>query len=97
MKLKSLKLVNFRNYEDTFLEFSPGINIFIGDNGSGKTNILEAIYVLSLTKSTRPGNDLDLININHDILLSENSTKISVLFVLVHLLYLNNMNASIMF
>lgn len=66
MKLKSLKLVNFRNYEDAFLEFSPGINLFIGENGSGKTNILEAIYVLSLTKSTRPGNDLDLININHD-------------------------------
>lgn len=64
MKLKSLKLLNFRNYEDISLDLSPGINIFIGENGSGKTNILEAIYVLSLTKSTRPGNDLDLINFN---------------------------------
>ncbi|MBQ8472850.1 MAG: DNA replication/repair protein RecF [Bacilli bacterium] len=61
MKLKNLKLVNFRSYEDIFLDFSPGINIFIGDNGSGKTNILEAIYVLSLTKSNRIAHDLDLI------------------------------------
>lgn len=64
MKLKSLKLLNFRNYEDTLIELSPGINIFIGENGTGKTNILEAIYVLSLTKSTRPGSDLDLIKFN---------------------------------
>ena len=61
MKLKSLKLTNFRNYKDLNLEFSEGINIFIGDNGSGKTNILEAIYVLSLTKSCRYGMDIDLI------------------------------------
>ena len=61
MKLKELKLLNFRNYKEAILEFNPGINIFIGDNGSGKTNILEAIYVLSLTKSSRYGTDLDLI------------------------------------
>ena len=64
MKLKELKLVNFRNYKEAILEFTSGINIFIGDNGSGKTNILEAIYVLSLTKSSRYGTDLDLIK--HD-------------------------------
>ena len=61
MKLKEIKLLNFRNYKEASLEFNPGINIFIGDNGSGKTNILEAIYVLSLTKSSRYGTDLDLI------------------------------------
>ena len=61
MKLRELKLVNFRNYKEVILEFNPGINIFIGENGSGKTNILEAIYVLSLTKSSRYGTDLDLI------------------------------------
>lgn len=61
MRLKNLKLVNFRNYDETYLELSPGINILIGDNGSGKTNILEGIYVLSLTKSSRYGNDFDLI------------------------------------
>ena len=61
MKLKELKLTNFRNYKEVKLEFNPNINIFIGDNGSGKTNILEAIYILSLTKSGRYGTDSDLI------------------------------------
>ena len=61
MKLKSLKLLNFRSYEDIELEFSSGINIFIGENGVGKTNILEGIYVLSLSKSNRFGTDYDLI------------------------------------
>jgi len=61
MKLKEINLINFRNYKEAKLELNPGINIFIGDNGSGKTNILEAIYVLSLTKSSRYGTDLDLI------------------------------------
>lgn len=64
MRLKSLKLINFRNYEEATIEFSPGINILVGNNGAGKTNILEGIYVLSLTKSNRYGKDEDLININ---------------------------------
>ena len=62
MRIKSLKLLNFRNYKELNLDFSEGINIFIGENGVGKTNILEAIYVLSLTKSNRYGTNLDLIN-----------------------------------
>ena len=60
MRLKSLKLFNFRNYSELSLDLSFGINIFIGDNGVGKTNILEAIYVLSLTKSNRYGTINDL-------------------------------------
>ena len=64
MRLNSLKLLNFRNYEDVFIELSPGVNVFIGDNGVGKTNILEGIYVLSLTKSGRYGSDSDLIKKN---------------------------------
>ncbi len=66
MRLKSLKLINFRNYEDIQIEFSKGINIFIGANGVGKTNILEGIYVLSLTKSNRFGTDMDLIKMDTD-------------------------------
>lgn len=62
MRIKSLKLLNFRNYKELNLDFSEEINIFIGENGVGKTNILEAIYVLSLTKSNRYGTNLDLIN-----------------------------------
>ena len=61
MKLKNIKLINFRSYEEISLDFQPGINIFIGNNGSGKTNILEAIYVLSLTKSNRLSSDFGLI------------------------------------
>lgn len=61
MNLKRLKLLNFRNYKELDLEFSPHVNIFIGENGAGKTNVLEAIYVLSLTKSNRYGVSTDLI------------------------------------
>ena len=71
MKLKEIKLLNFRNYKEQILEFNPGINIFIGDNGTGKTNILEAIYVLSLTKSGRYGTELDLIKKGENNLIIE--------------------------
>ncbi len=66
MKLKELKIKNFRNYSEANLLLSPSINIFIGDNGVGKTNILEAIYVLSLTKSARYGTDTDLIKLGEN-------------------------------
>lgn len=69
MRLKSLKLFNFRNYSELSLDLSFGINIFIGDNGVGKTNILEAIYILSLTKSNRYGTINDLIK--HDAITSK--------------------------
>lgn len=51
MKINHLELKNFRNYETCFVEFTPFINIFIGKNAQGKTNLLEAIYILSLSKS----------------------------------------------
>lgn len=53
MHIKNLKLHNFRNYDDISINFSSKSNIIIGNNGSGKTNIVEAIYVLGLTKSFR--------------------------------------------
>lgn len=61
MRIEHLKLINFRNYDYLELDFSKNINIFIGNNGQGKTNILESIYVLSLSKSNRYGIDSDLI------------------------------------
>lgn len=61
MKIKNIELLNYRNYESLYLEFSDNINIIIGNNGEGKTNILESIYLLSLTKSNRYGVDQDLI------------------------------------
>ena len=57
MKIDSLKLLNFRSYSSISFEFGPHINIIYGLNGHGKTNIVEAIYALSLTKSFRTNND----------------------------------------
>ena len=57
MKIKKLILKNFRNYQDLTIEFNDRLNIIIGNNAQGKTNILEAIYFLSITKSNLPVND----------------------------------------
>jgi DNA replication and repair protein RecF len=51
MYLKDLSLVNFKNYSEFSASFSPRINCFVGNNGSGKTNLLDAIHYLSLCKS----------------------------------------------
>lgn len=61
MKINKLKLVNFRNYETLNLNFHNNLNIIYGNNGVGKTNLIESIYVLSLTKSFRINNDRNLI------------------------------------
>lgn len=63
MYLHKLKLNNFKNYPATELQFSEKINCFIGDNGAGKTNILDAIYYLSFCKSYF--NPIDSQNIRH--------------------------------
>ena len=67
MKIERLKLTNFRNYSSLELTLGPKINLFIGNNGVGKTNILESIYILSLTKSNRGGVEENLIKFNEDI------------------------------
>jgi len=64
MYVKKLQLINFRNYMDLNIELNKGVNIFIGDNAQGKTNILEAIYYCSLAKSHRTNRDRELINWN---------------------------------
>lgn len=67
MKIHQLKLLNFRNYEKLELDFSPNYNIIYGNNGSGKTNLVESIYVLALTKSFRGSIDKVLIMNNKDV------------------------------
>ncbi len=62
MIIKNLKITNFRNYKNLETSFSPNINIIYGDNGEGKTNLLESIYVLGLTKSHKSFIDDHLIN-----------------------------------
>lgn len=57
MIIDDLKLLNFRSYSSLNLKFNPKLNIIYGMNGAGKTNIVEAIYALSLTKSFRTSQD----------------------------------------
>ena len=61
MIIKSIELTNFRNYESLSLEFDKGTNILYGDNAQGKTNVLEAIYLSSITKSHKGSKDQDII------------------------------------
>jgi DNA replication and repair protein RecF len=57
MHLESIRLANFKNYEQAQLDFSPQVNCFLGPNGSGKTNLLDAIYYLAITKSSEQSQD----------------------------------------
>lgn len=66
MYIKSLELKNYRNYNDLSIEFEKGTNILYGNNAQGKTNILEAIYVASTTKSHRGSKDREIINFDKD-------------------------------
>lgn len=61
MKLKRLQLQTFRNYSELDLSFDHRLTIFTGENAQGKTNILEAIFLLSLAKSHRTNRDQDMI------------------------------------
>lgn len=62
MKLEELKLQHFRNYQDLDVTFGSGVNVLLGENAQGKTNLLEAIYFLALARSHRTSNDRELIS-----------------------------------
>jgi len=66
MILKSLELLNYRNYETLKLDFDTGTNIFYGDNAQGKTNILEAVYLSGTTKSHRGSKDKEIISFDKE-------------------------------
>lgn len=61
MKIQNLNLKNFRNYNKLDISFNDKLNIIIGNNAQGKTNILEAIYYLSITKPISINNDKSII------------------------------------
>ena len=66
MWIKTLECRNFRNYETLSIEFDPGVNFLYGDNAQGKTNILEAIYICSVTRSHRGSKDQELIRFQEE-------------------------------
>lgn len=66
MRIDNVKLSDFRNYENLDLKFDKNVNIFIGNNAQGKTNLLESIYMSSIGKSFRTSRDGEMIRFGSD-------------------------------
>ncbi len=66
MFVKNLKIINFKNHPEKSFDFSSEINCFVGNNGAGKTNILDALHYLSVAKSFLGNKDLNNIRTNED-------------------------------
>ena len=88
MWVRELSLKDFRNLEDIHVNLENGMNVLYGDNGNGKTNLLEAIYFCATGKSQRAGRDSELIRFgkkeSHIRVLVDNDVKRSID---VHLFY----------
>lgn len=91
MKLVKLQLENFRNYNKYLFEFDvdKDCTIFVGPNGKGKTNLLEAIHVLSLGKSFRTSSQDDLINWGQSFMRCKADLEINDEAVEVEVFYAN--------
>ena len=66
MWLKNLSIKQFRNYHNIEVDFNPKLNVFVGRNAQGKTNLLESIYFLALTRSHRTKTDKNLIQFEEE-------------------------------
>ena len=66
MFIKRLQMLNYRNYNVLDISLGPHVNVFMGDNAQGKTNILEGIYYCAFARSHRTSKDRELINWNSD-------------------------------
>lgn len=75
MLLENLQLKGFRNYDQADVTFSPGVNIFLGANAQGKTNMMESIYFLALARSHRTAKDKELIGWEKDFAKVTGSVK----------------------
>ena len=73
MQLKKLLLINFKNIHQAEIMLSEGVNCFVGDNGAGKTNILDAIYYLSMSKSAFTMSDGQSVSHGEDFFVTEGS------------------------
>ena len=85
MYVSSIRLRNYRNYENQIINFDKGMNIVIGNNGEGKTNLLESIYLLSTTRSHRIDDNKELIrfecefgSVEGNVIFNNQSSRISV-------------------
>ena len=84
MHLEKLSLLNYKNILDLELNFSPKINCFIGNNGMGKTNLLDAVYYLSFCKSYFSVSDQQNINHNEQFMVLEGTYRRKELNELVY-------------
>ena len=66
MYIREIELKDFRNYKDLKLSFSRDVNIFLGENAQGKTNLLEGIYLNAVAKSFKTQRDKELIRFGED-------------------------------
>ena len=64
MNVENIRLINFRNYNSLNIELNKNMNIFVGKNAQGKTNLLESIYMCATGKSFRTNKDKEIINLN---------------------------------
>ena len=71
MKVKSLRLKNYRNYRDEIFNFNDGVNILYGENAQGKTNVLEAVNIFSSAHSHRGVRDRELVMFDEEEALLE--------------------------
>lgn len=67
MKLSKINMVNFRNYSNAVINFGKNMNVFVGDNAQGKTNILEALYFCAFGRSFRTHKDAEMIRFENEI------------------------------
>ena len=66
MYIQQLELVNYRNYDKVMIDFEHKVNVILGQNAQGKTNLIEAIYVLAFSKAHRTSKDKELIRFDSD-------------------------------
>lgn len=90
MYLKNIEIINFRNIERMNIDFNKNVNIFIGRNAQGKTSILESIYSLAFTKSSKNFSDDELIRRESLFFKIKGSLKIGNSIKKLEVLYGNN-------
>ena len=90
MYLKNIEIVNFRNIDRVHIDFNKNVNIFIGKNAQGKTSILESIYSLAFTKSSKNFSDEELLKKERLFFKIKGSLKIGNSLKKMEVLYGNN-------